>query len=130
MIKCLYGGCPKTFVEDEIKLFVSRDVFKKYRKFKITQMKLSNPDIDYIHCPIPDCEDLINIDNITPDQITIICSLGHEFCSICMKEGRHDKSSKCKNVYNIYNPSMQLTFSSKFKVNLMVYYISNARNVL
>lgn len=97
MIKCLYGGCPKTFVDEEIKEFVHPDVYFKYRKFKYSQMRLSNPDRNYINCPTPDCEELIDADAIEIGETKLECADGHKFCSKCMMARWHEDDEKCEN---------------------------------
>jgi hypothetical protein len=101
MIKCLYGGCPKTFIDEEIKEFVDHNLFMKYRKFKFSQMRLSNSERNYINCPIPDCEELLDIDSFEQGQIKLECSEGHKFCSKCMTPGWHQGGSTCKNVIKL-----------------------------
>jgi hypothetical protein len=102
MIKCLYGGCPKTFIDEEVKNFVSPEVFKKYRKFKISQMKLNNPDKNYVNCPHPDCEEILDVDvdgdaAQNEEEMLMECGYGHKFCARCKTEGWHKKKD-CKNV--------------------------------
>lgn len=97
MIKCLYGGCPKTFVDEEIKEFITPEMFTKYRKFKLSQMRLNNPDKNYMNCPIPDCEEILDIDVAEEGEYRMECAEGHQFCSKCMSPGWH-KPSECHNV--------------------------------
>ena len=101
MIKCLYGGCPKTFAEDEIKMFIGDQLFYKYKKFKITQIKLNNPDKNYIHCPIPDCEEILEIESDMIDDPFVMCAYEHNFCMKCKSPGWH-KKGKCNDVYFFY----------------------------
>ena len=97
MIKCLYGGCPKTFVDDEIKVYVTVDIFKKYRKFKISQLKLNHPDKNYVNCPFPDCEEILDMESVPESDSMIECNLGHKFCAKCKTVGWHKKGN-CSNV--------------------------------
>jgi hypothetical protein len=98
MIKCLYGGCPKTFIEEEVKIYVTPETFYKYRKFKFSQIKLNNPDANYINCPIPDCEEIIDWEPPEdPDETMIECNTGHKFCARCKTNGWH-KKGKCVDV--------------------------------
>ena len=97
MIKCLYGGCPKTFVDEEVKEFVTPEIFYKYRKFKLTQMKLNNPDKVYINCPFPDCEEIIDVESMQEPDSMMECNFGHKFCARCKMTGWH-QNGKCKNV--------------------------------
>jgi hypothetical protein len=96
MIKCLYGGCPKTFLEEEIRQFVSDELLLKFKKFKVAQMRLINQSSNYINCPYPDCEDLIDYTQDTKESM-IECAYGHQFCAQCKTLGWH-KLGKCKSV--------------------------------
>ena len=49
------GGCPKKYSDEEIKMNVSEEVYKKYKKFKNEQIKLNNPNKKYVNCPYPNC---------------------------------------------------------------------------
>jgi len=102
MIKCLYGGCAKTFIDEEIRSYVDPDIYGKYRKFKLSQMRMNNPGRNYINCPTPDCEEMIDISDIDSNNTKIICQLNHKFCARCMMPGWHENGSKCKNVFNYY----------------------------
>ena len=93
-IKCLLGGCPKRYSEEEIKANVEEEVFKKYKKFKNIQIKLSNPNKIYVNCPFPDCEEIVDCTNPESDFIT--CNNNHIFCYKCHKLGKHEKG-KCLN---------------------------------
>ena len=96
MIKCLYGGCPKTFIEEEIRAYVSSEIYSKYRKFKMSQLKLNNPNINYVNCPTPDCEEIVDYEIPADPKDTLIeCNIGHKFCAKCKTEGWH-KKGKCK----------------------------------
>ncbi len=97
-IKCLYGGCPKTFNDDEVKEYVSPALYSKYRKFRFNQLKLNSPEKNYVNCPSPDCEEIIEAE-IREDQNDFMreCNEGHKFCINCKNLGWHD-SSGCKNV--------------------------------
>ena len=93
-IKCLLGGCPKRYTEEEIEENVSEEVFKKYKKFKNIQIKLTNPNKLYINCPFPDCEEIVDCTN--PESDFIECNNHHIFCYKCHKLGKHEKG-KCLN---------------------------------
>ena len=93
-IRCLLGGCPKIYSEEEIKVNVDEKTFKKYKKFLNVQIKLNNPDKNYVYCPFPDCEELVDADEGEDDFLE--CNKGHIFCSKCHQLGRH-KKGKCKN---------------------------------
>ena len=93
-IRCLLGGCPKIYSEEEIKVNVDEKTFKKYKKFLNIQIKLNNPDKNYVYCPFPDCEELVDADESDDDFLE--CNKGHIFCSKCHQLGRH-KKGKCKN---------------------------------
>ncbi len=73
-------------------------MYAKYRKFKITQLKLNNPEKNYVNCPFPDCEEIIDADLVEDEEDFMKeCNEGHKFCLNCKSLGWH-KSSKCKNV--------------------------------
>ena len=97
MIKCLSGGCPRAFVEEEIKEYVTPETFYKYRKFKIVQMKINNPDKFYINCPFPDCEEILDAESIVDSDPMMECNLEHKFCAKCKALGWH-KKDKCNDV--------------------------------
>lgn len=97
MIKCLYGGCPKTFVEDEIKFFIGDQLFYKYKKFKLAQIKLNNPSKNYLNCPITDCEEIVEIEQNLNDEPFLECGNEHKFCGKCKTSGWH-KRGKCNDV--------------------------------
>jgi len=97
MIKCLYGGCLKTFSEEEIKMFIGDQLFYKYKKFKLRQIKLNNPNKNYTNCPIVDCEEIVELnENLIQDPI-VICNSKHKFCATCKTPGWH-KRGKCNDV--------------------------------
>lgn len=96
-IKCLYGGCPRVFLEEEIKSFIGDQVYMKYKKFKNSQIKLKNPSMNFINRPIPDCEDIIEINGDMKESPFLQCDLGHKFCAKCKTLGWHIKG-KCKDV--------------------------------
>ena len=93
-ITCLLGGCPKRYSEEEIEANVEEEVFKKYKKFKNIQIKLSNPNKIYVNCPFPDCEEIVDCTN--PESEFMICNNNHIFCYKCHKLGKHPKG-KCLN---------------------------------
>ena len=93
-LKCLLGGCPKRYTEEEIQLNVEEEIFKKYKKFKNAQIKLSNPNKLYVNCPFPDCEEIVDCTN--PESEFITCNNNHIFCYKCHKLGKHPKG-KCLN---------------------------------
>ncbi len=93
-IKCLLGGCPKRYSEEEINANVEEEVFKKYKKFKNIQIKLSNPNKIYVNCPFPDCEEIVDCTN--PESEFMTCNNNHIFCYKCHKLGKHPKG-KCLN---------------------------------
>ena len=93
-IKCLMGGCPKKYLDEEIKMNVSEEVYKKYKKFKNEQIKLNNPNKKYVNCPYPNCEELVEVTNTEEEFVT--CISGHQFCYKCHQLGTH-KKGKCQN---------------------------------
>ena len=92
-IKCLMGGCPKKYNDEEIRANVRPEIFIKYKKFKNEQTKLNNPNKKYVHCPYPNCEELVEI--INPEEEFIICENNHQFCYKCHQLGIH-KKGKCQ----------------------------------
>jgi hypothetical protein len=91
LIKCLYGGCQKTFIEEEIKSYIDYEIFNEYRKFKFNQMKLNNNNKKYLNCPFPDCEDFIEFTNEVESDQFIRCQNGHKFCAKCKEAGWHQR---------------------------------------
>jgi hypothetical protein len=102
MIKCLYGGCKKIFAEGEIKMFIGDQLFYKYKKFKLGQIKLNNPDKNYMNCPIADCEEIVELNENLIQGPIVICNLGHKFCANCKTPGWH-KKGKCNDVLLFLN---------------------------
>lgn len=102
LIKCLHGGCNKTFIEEEIKKYVDNETFNKYRKFKFNQLKLNNNNSKYLNCPFPDCEDFIEYYDELEYNPFIQCENEHKFCVKCKEIGWH-KKGKCVDVINIYS---------------------------
>ena len=87
----------KSFIEDEIKLFVDPELLNKYRKFKFNQLKLNNNNSSYLNCPYPDCEDFIEVSDDLEYEPFIQCEVGHKFCTKCKELGWHQKGN-CVNV--------------------------------
>ncbi len=100
MIKCLYGGCQKTFIEEEIKQYVDYNILNKYKKFKFNQLKLNNNNSKYLNCPFPDCEDFIESSYDLENEPFVQCENGHKFCAKCKEIGWHQKG-KCVDVNKI-----------------------------
>ncbi|MCQ2820859.1 MAG: E3 ubiquitin protein ligase [archaeon] len=100
-IKCLMGGCPKRFTDEEIEYYTDKELFAKYKKFRNHQIKLNNPERNYVQCPFPDCEELVDVTDIIEedegddDEEFITCDKGHTFCLRCRQLGRHGKGD-CK----------------------------------
>ena len=92
-IRCLMGGCPKKYTDDEISANVNDVVFHKYKRFKNEQLKLNNPNKKYVPCPFPDCDELVEIEN--PDEEFVECGQRHVFCYKCHRLGTH-KKGKCQ----------------------------------
>ena len=59
----------------------------------MAQTKLNNPNKKYVHCPYPNCEELVEI--INPEEEFIICENNHQFCYKCHQLGIH-KKGKCQ----------------------------------
>jgi len=58
---------------------------------------LRNPSKNFIHCPIPDCENILEINEDLKESPFIQCDLGHKFCAKCKTSGWHLKG-KCNDV--------------------------------
>ena len=56
-LKCLEEKCERVFKDEEIKMIVDDEIFKKYIRFRTIQTKLANKN--YVPCPYPDCEEII-----------------------------------------------------------------------
>lgn len=97
-IACLYGGCPRVFTNEEVKLYVNEELWRKYRRFMIQQIKLSAKDTTMMNCPYPDCDEITEVDPLGK-QIFVECEKKHKFCSKCKQIGWHT-DGKCENVYN------------------------------
>lgn len=100
-IKCLYGGCPKKYSNDEIKANVVPEIYSKFLRFYNEQIKLSNPNKLFVNCPSPNCEEIVDCDNCEDEFAE--CEQRHVFCYKCHFLGKH-KRGKCQNVIDtIYN---------------------------
>lgn len=95
-IKCLYGGCPRVFTNEEVKINVDEIVWNKYRKFLIQKFKLNNSDQLQMNCPFPNCEEIVAIDPLEK-QIFVECEQDHKFCSKCKEVGWHE-DGRCEKV--------------------------------
>ena len=97
-ITCLYGGCPSVFRDMDVMNYVNPEIYKKYKKFKNEQLKLSEPNTNYIYCPYVNCDQLVVFD---PNNISnyTACDRGHEFCMKCMKDVH---TGSCSNVRLIF----------------------------
>jgi hypothetical protein len=97
-IQCLSAGCTRIFEDDEVKKFVDNNLFVKYKKFKLNQMKLNkkNENFVIVNCPHPDCEEIKEFDP-KGDELFVECINQHKFCAKCLNEGWH-KKSECKTV--------------------------------
>lgn len=82
-------------------MFVVDQLFYKYKKFKISQIKLNDPAKHYINCPIPDCEEIVEITEDSNRQPFIMCNFQHKFCAYCKSPGWHKKGN-CKDVCSYY----------------------------
>ena len=61
---------------------------QKYKKFKINQLKLSDPNGQYVFCPIVDCENIVRVQDLL--NYNQVCPSGHSFCLNCRKEAHQD----------------------------------------
>lgn len=90
-IKCLYGGCPSLFTDNDVSQYTSSEVFKKYKKFKYEQLKLNDKTSKYVYCPFADCGCLVRVANFFDDS-EINCERGHSFCGKCLKQVHPDET--------------------------------------
>ena len=88
-IKCLMAGCPHIYTSEEIKENVTNQTFRKYLRFYSNQIKMKNPEKIYINCPFIDCDELVDVTDI--QKSSVICGMGHVFCSECRKIGGHNR---------------------------------------
>ena len=97
--------CDRVFNEEEIKKCVDEEIFKKYTKFKIIQMKMVNKN--FVNCPFTDCEEIVETAinfisglssvNASSKEYFVECQKMHKFCAKCkILEWHEDK--KCSNV--------------------------------
>jgi hypothetical protein len=95
-IRCIYGGCPRVFTNEEVKANVDDDLWEKYRKFLVQKLKLNQPNVPMMNCPYPDCDDIVEIDPLER-QIFVECDYEHKFCSKCKEVGWHEEG-RCEKV--------------------------------
>ena len=88
-IKCLMAGCPHIYTSEEIKENVTNQTYRKYLRFYSNQIKMKNPEKIYINCPFIDCDELVDVTDI--QKSSVICGMGHVFCSECRKIGGHNR---------------------------------------
>ena len=88
-IKCLMAGCPHIYTSEEIKENVTNQTHRKYLRFYSNQIKMKNPEKIYINCPFIDCDELVDVTDI--QKSSVICGMGHVFCSECRKIGGHNR---------------------------------------
>lgn len=99
-LTCLYGGCNFNYPHEVIKQFTTPETWINYKRYFRNHERLnilnSNPNI--IHCPFPDCQELIELHNLQtgmllPEQF-VTCNSGHSFCLRCrLLESNHGKGS-------------------------------------
>jgi hypothetical protein len=95
-VKCLYGGCPRLFTNEEVRAIVDDELWNKYRKFLLQKLRLNQPDVALMNCPYPDCEEIVEIDPLER-QIFVECDVEHKFCSKCKEIGWHQEG-RCEKV--------------------------------
>ena len=88
-IKCLMAGCPHIYTSEEIKENITNPTYRKYLRFYSNQIKMKNPEKIYINCPFIDCDELVDVTDI--QKSSVICGMGHVFCSECRKIGGHNR---------------------------------------
>lgn len=103
-LKCLYGGCVSKYPHEVVKKFTDTNYWELYKKYVQNQEKLkillNNPNI--IHCPFPDCDELIELNNLQMGfllpQHFVSCQEEHRFCLRCRGlEESHDNKT-CENI--------------------------------
>lgn len=80
-------------------MFVGTQIFRKYKRFKREQIRLKSPEKSFLFCPVPDCDEMVEIDNdkdINEDPF-FECDKGHKFCGKCKTPGWH-RAEKCNDV--------------------------------
>jgi hypothetical protein len=100
-LRCLYGGCPRLFTNEEVRSIVDEELWAKYKKFLWQKLKLSQPNVALMNCPFPDCDDIVEIDPLER-QIFVECEFEHKFCSKCKEIGWH-QDGKCEKVRKYYS---------------------------
>jgi hypothetical protein len=77
-------------------MYVDENLWKKYRRFMIQQIKLNDKEATMMNCPYPDCDEICQIDPLGK-QIFVECENTHRFCSKCKTVGWH-REGVCENV--------------------------------
>ncbi len=86
-------------------MYVGDQLFNKFKKFKMIQIKLNDPLKCYINCPIPDCEEFVELNENPNEYPFTMCPNKHKLCVKCKTPGWH-KIGKCNDVgffYKFFN---------------------------
>ena len=97
VINCLIGGCVRNFTDEEIKNYMDAELFYKYRRFKLSQLRFVNFNRNYVNCPFPDCDEILEFDPLIHEDPKLECENRHKFCAICKTVDWH--KGKCANVF-------------------------------
>lgn len=88
-LTCLYGGCNFNYPHEVIKQFTSAEMWVNYKRYfrNHERMNILNNNPNIIHCPFPDCQELIELHNmqvgmLLPEQF-VTCNSRHSFCLRC-----------------------------------------------
>lgn len=117
---CLYGGCNLTYPHNIVKQYTCSNDWEAYKRYvknneRITII-LNNQNI--IHCPYPDCDELIELHNresgmILPEHF-VNCNEGHRFCLKCRRLEQNHQVSCESYEENLMNEISELNKLQKF----------------
>ena len=77
-------------------MYIDGDMFFKYRRFKLGQLKFNNLNKNYVNCPYPDCDEILEYDQVVHEEPMLECENKHRFCANCKSVGWH--KGNCNNV--------------------------------
>lgn len=92
------AGCPRKFKESEIEKYVSSSIWNKYIRFRNNRIR--DAEVIYnqntLHCPFPDCEQIINLNEVILNDNFTRCDRGHRFCINCKVLNQHPPDGQCR----------------------------------
>lgn len=111
-IKCPHEGCENVYQDEDIKMILEDNYFKKYLRFKNTAMLNQNPNIRW--CIRPGCEKFIIGE---PDKPYLRCECGMEMCFNCSNEYHNGKTcaEMIDIVYKEYAKKVDIQFCPNCK---------------